>query len=171
MALRERLELIWKRLKKWRMYGEYFRSAALGTLILVLGVLCIGLLQGAKDARAYKAQMKDAVSTYSSQAKVVNDATGRAVETKQVPDVRQDLASKAQDYGLKVETGSEPLYRDGTGEVYEMRLRGSWQRTAGFLEHLQPKDALLGLRMVQMNGTEAKVDTVMQVKIYTKQVK
>ena len=64
----------------------------------------------------------------------------------------------------------KPFYGDGSGEVYEMKLKGSWQRTAGFLEHLQPRDALLGIRMVQMKGTEGQLETNMQVKIYTKQV-
>ena len=49
-----------------------------------------------------------------------------------------------------------------------MKLMGSWQRTAGFLEHLQPKDALLGIRMLQMKGTEGQVETELQVKIFTK---
>ena len=147
------------------------RDLLLLVIICGLGAVCLATLHDAKAAKDKRMQMEAAVSAYSDQVRMVNTAPCRAVGTEQTSEVRQDLVSKAQDYGLKVETGSEPLYRDGTGEVYEMRLRGSWQRTAGFLEHLQPKDALLGLRMVQMKGTDAQVDTVMHVKIYTKQVK
>ena len=171
MALRENVKEVQEMLVRYGFDRNYFRDILLVFVIVVLGTLCIALLQEAKATRVIRVQMETAVSSYSNQARAVNAAPCRAVEILQVPEVRQDLTSKAQDYGLKVETGKEPLYRDGTGEIYEMHLKGSWQRTAGFLEHLQPKDALLGLRMVQMKGTEAQVDTVMQVKIYTKQVK
>jgi hypothetical protein len=37
-----------------------------------------------------------------------------------------------------------------------------------FLENLQPKDALLGMRMLDLQGTDEKLNTVVQIKIYTK---
>ena len=147
-----------------------FRELLLLVIICGLGAVCLATLQNAKAAKDRKGQMEAAVSAYSDQVRMVNTAHCRAVGTEQVSEVRQDLVSKAQDYGLKVEAENEPLYRDGTGEVYEMKLKGSWQRTAGFLERLQSKDALLGLRMVQMKGTEAQLETILQVKVYTKQV-
>jgi len=147
-----------------------FRELLLLFLICGLGVACIVTLHDAKAAKDKRMQMKAAVSAYSDQVRMVNTAPYRAVGTEQVSEVRQDLVGKAKDYGLKVEADNEPLYRDGTGEVYEMKLKGSWQRTAGFLERLQSKDALLGLRMVQMKGTENQLETCLQVKVYTKQV-
>ena len=58
--------------------------------------------------------------------------------------------------------------QDETASIYELNITGTWKRTAMFLENLQPKDALLGMRMLDLQGTDEKLNTVVQIKIYTK---
>lgn len=80
----------------------------------------------------------------------------------------QDIVRKGKDYGLTVKAGNAPLYQDETASIYELNITGTWKRTAMFLENLQPKDALLGMRMLDLQGTDEKLNTVVQIKIYTK---
>ena len=170
MALMDEINKVRDWLARMGLDREYFQALLMGVLVMGLGLLCYISFWQAQKVRANTIHMEEVVSTYSSQVRMVNSSAARAVGAEQVPEVMHDLTRKAQDYGLKVEAESKPLYGDGSGEVYEMKLKGSWQRTAGFLEHLQPRDALLGIRMVQMKGTEGQLETNMQVKIYTKQV-
>ena len=106
------------------------RDLLLVTLVMGMGVLCCITFWQAGEARASRIHMEEAVSTYSSQVSGVNASACRAVEARQTAEVMQDIAKKAQDYGLRVEAEGKHLYGDGSGEVYEMKLKGSWQRTA-----------------------------------------
>lgn len=168
MALMEKLHRALAGLSRGGFDRHLCRDLLLLALVMGMGVLCCITFWQAGEARASRIHMEEVVSTYSSQVSGVNASACRAVEAGQTSEVMQDIAGKAQDYGLRVEAGGKHLYGDGSGEVYEMKLKGSWQRTAGFLEHLQPKDALLGIRMLQMKGTEGQVETELQVKIFTK---
>lgn len=138
-----------------------------GTMLLLASVLLIQIMDY-KEASARNAEMTNEIVAYSELAAKVNNSTYRAVQVEQVPQVLGDIVQKAKDCGLMVKIGDNPLYQDDMASIYEIRIKGSWKRTAVFLENLQPRDALIAMRMLDLQGTDEKLETVLQVKVYTK---
>ena len=113
-------------------------------------------------------EMAVEIEAYSKLAAKVNDSPCRAVQSEQVPMVLGDIIQKGKDFGLVVKADEKPLYQDDTASIYEIHLKGSWKRAAMYLENMQTKDALLNLRMLDMQGTNENLETKLQIKIYTK---
>jgi hypothetical protein len=137
-------------------------------IMLLLGVFMTGEFADYRAVEEKNINMKQDIVAYGELANKVNAAPCRAVQAEQVPQVMQDIVRKGKDYGLTLKAGNAPLYQDETASVYELSITGTWKRTAMFLENLQPKDALLGMRMLDLQGTDEKLNTVVQIKIYTK---
>ncbi len=140
MALMEVLDKARAGLSRGGFDRHLCRDFLLVALVMGMGVLCCITFWQAGEARASRIHMEEVVSTYSSQVSGVNASPCRAVEVRQTTEVMQDIVRKVQDYGLRVEAGGKHLYGDDSGEVYEMKLKGSWQRTASFFEHLPGKE-------------------------------
>jgi hypothetical protein len=137
-------------------------------IMLLLGAIMIGKFADYRAVEEKNINIMQEIVAYGELANKVNAAPCRAVQAEQVPQVMQDIVQKGKDYGLTFKAGNAPLYQDETASVYELSITGTWKRTAMFLENLQPKDALLGMRMLDLQGTDEKLNTVVQIKIYTK---
>ena len=140
---------------------------------ICLAVLLLGmvLLNQFMDYRATKEkydEMAIELEAYSKLAAKVNDSAFRAVQVEQVPMVLEDVVQMGKDYGLVVNAKDKALYQDDTAGIYEISIKGSWKRTAMYLENMQAKDALFNLCMLDMQGTDENLETVLQLKIYTK---
>ncbi len=165
MAVRykERLQSVWKE-GKLRNRQQFLLMA----IIVLLGVVMTAECKNYSAVEAKNVNMRREIVAYGELARKVNAAPCRAVQAEQVTQVMQDIVQKGKDYGLTVKAGDTPLYQDETASIYEIRLMGTWKRTAMFLENLQSKDALIGIRMLDLQGTDEKLGTIVQIKIYTK---
>ena len=152
-------------------FGDGRRNRLLKGALLVVILLGIVFVVQVMDYRATiekHNEMAIEMESYSKLAAKVNDSSCRAVQSEQVPMVLGDIIQKGKDFGLVVKAGEKPLYQDDTASIYEIHLKGSWKRTAMYLENMQTKDALLSLRMLDMQGTDENLETKIQIKIYTK---
>ncbi len=137
-------------------------------VVIVLGIVLAIQLKDYRETVEKHNEMAIEMEAYSKLAAKVNNSSCRAVQSEQVPMVLGDIIQKGKDFGLVVKPGEKPLYQDDTASIYEIHLKGSWKRTAMYLENMQTKDALLSLRMLDMQGTDENLETKLQVKIYTK---
>ncbi len=163
MRYKERLKSIWKD-GKLRNRQQILLMA----IIVLLGLVMTAECKEYSVMTEKNVNMRREIVAYGELARKVNAAPCRAVQAEQVPQVMQDIVQKGKDYGLTIKAVDAPLYQDKTASVYELNIRGTWKRTAMFLENLQSKDALIGMRMLDLQGTDEKLDTVVQIKIYTK---
>ena len=161
-------------MERWKRYSERLKdSRAVSNILIMMAIPVLGLLlcynvEKLNEAREQKTMMEQEVMYYSQEAQLINNTPCRAVTVSQLSQVMEDMKKLSENYGLQMEHITKPVYQDGTGEVYELRFKGSWPRVAGFLEHLRPRDALVKSRMLEMQGTDGEVSTVMQMKVYTK---
>ena len=137
-------------------------------VVILLGIVFAIQVMDYRATVEKNNEMAVEIEAYSKLAAKVNDSPCRAVQSEQVPMVLGDIIQKGKDFGLVVKAGEKPLYQDDTASIYEIHLKGSWKRTAMYLENMQTKDALLSLRMLDMQGTDENLETKLQVKIYTK---
>ena len=137
-------------------------------VVILLGIFFVNQLINYRETIEKHNEMVIEMETYSKLAAKVNNSSCRAVQSEQVPMVLGDIIQKGKDFGLVVKAGEKPLYQDDTASIYEIHLKGSWKRTAMYLENMQTKDALLNLRMLDMQGTNENLETKLQIKIYTK---
>ncbi|BAL82991.1 hypothetical protein SELR_12830 [Selenomonas ruminantium subsp. lactilytica TAM6421] len=163
MRYKERMQSIWKD-GKLRNRQQILLMA----IIVLLGVVMTAECKEYSAMEEKNVNMRREIVAYGELARKVNAAPCRAVQAEQVPQVMQDIVQKGKDYGLTIKVGDAPLYQDGTASIYELNITGTWKRTAMFLENLQSKDALIGMQMLDFQGTDEKLDTVVQIKIYTK---
>lgn len=163
MRYKEMLKSIWN--------GSKLRNRQqilLMAIIVLLGVVMIAEFKTYSAVEEKNVNMMREIVAYGELARKVNAAPCRAVQTEQAPQVMQDIIRKGKDYGLTVKAGDMPLYQDETASIYELNIAGAWKRTAMFLENLQTKDALIGMRMLDLQGIDEKLNTVVQIKVYTK---
>ena len=109
MALMEKLHRALAGLSRGGFDRHLCRDFLLVALVMGMGVLCCISFWQAGEARASRIHMEEVVSTYSSQVSGVNASACRAVEAGQTSEVMQDIAGKAQDYGLRVQAGGKHL--------------------------------------------------------------
>ena len=137
-------------------------------VVILLGIVFVIQVMDYRATIEKHNEMAIEIEAYSKLAAKVNDSSYRAVQSEQVPMVLRDFIQKGKNFGLVVKAGEKPLYQDNTARVYEIYIKGNWKRTAMYLENMQTKDALLNLRMLDMQGTNENLETKLQIKIYTK---
>ncbi|SFA70735.1 hypothetical protein SAMN05216587_101213 [Selenomonas ruminantium] len=137
-------------------------------VVILLGIVFVIQVMDYRATIEKNNEMAIEIEAYSKLAAKVNDSSCRAVQSEQVQMVLGDIIQKGKDFGLVVKAGEKPLYPDDTASIYEIQLKGSWKRTAMYLENMQTKDALLSIRMLDMQGTDENLETKLQIKIYTK---
>lgn len=147
---------------------------------LTVGVwINVGIVyKSSHDIKSEKETMIKTIDKYNIQAKEINKEPYRPVDSDLINNVESNIMMMLEMHNLNLENFNpeqKGRIKDtkSNGEIYDLTFTGTWQNTIDVLTNWHSKDALIGIKYLEVEPMEnvdvpQMVKTTLQYKIYKK---